>query len=95
MEGFGAAGEDVVDDVVVFFIILVLVVVEEGDGVLDYGGVVGWEVEVSCGECVDYGVDFDDCCIDAVGDEGGGGGSYAEAAVCGMSAAGFRGGGEV
>lgn len=50
------------------------------DCVFDDSGVVGRKLEVLGGELVDDGVDFDDGSVDAVSDEGGGGGADAEAA---------------
>lgn len=80
IDGFGAAGEDVVDDVVVCGVVFGVcgVVVDPEGGVLDDGGVIGGEVEVFDGEGMDSGVDLEDCGVDAVGDEGGGSGADTE-----------------
>lgn len=59
------------DDVVVFPTVvgLGLGFGDEGNGVLDYGGVVDGKVEILGSKCVDYGVDLYDGGRDAVGDE--------------------------
>ncbi|EHL03123.1 hypothetical protein M7I_0815 [Glarea lozoyensis 74030] len=74
-----AAREDVVDDVIVFGSRSGGAVCE-GDCVFDDGCVGGWQGEVFGCEAVDDGVNFDDCGVDAVGDECSRGGSNTETA---------------
>lgn len=69
LDGLSTAGEDVVDDVVILrrgrgFLALL----DEGAGVVDDGGVVGWQAEVLACELVDDGVNLDDCGVDAMAD---------------------------
>lgn len=69
-DGFGAAGEDVVDDVVVALGGVVGNLRRVVDSVVDYGVVVGCEVEVLYSVLQDDGIDLDDRRVDAVGHEG-------------------------
>jgi hypothetical protein len=45
---------------------------DKGNSVAENGGMGRREIEIFCGEFVDDGVDFEDCGVDAVVDEGGG-----------------------
>lgn len=79
VDGFGAAGEDVMDDVIVSrtrwgrkrFL-------DELLGILDDSGVVVREVEVFIGEIVYNRVNLDNCRIDSVADQGARSGANAE-----------------
>ena len=69
-DGLGATGEDIMDDVVIALGGVVGDLRRVVDSVVNYGVVVGCEVEVL--DCVlqDDGVDLDDRRVDAVGHEG-------------------------